>query len=491
MTGQIIPPPNAELRWNLRQLYADVFWFGVLAGSTLAFMAVYAARLDATSFQIGLLSAGPALVNLLFTLPAGRWLERHALLRSTFISSVLQRLGYVLLIGLPWVFMSATGQVWGMVWITLVMSVPGTLLAIAFNSTFAEVVPDEWRGQAVGWRNALVAVSVTLTTLLCGRILDKVVFPVNYQIVFLIGAVGALMSSYHLGRVRKEALTPGPSPSGGGESALAPLLRSGQAPGLSPAGSGEKAPALEERIAALPDAGAGVGSGEAGGALPPSPRAGQAPGPSPTRGGEEIAAGDGGGSGGVAVGGKGRLLRLDLLRGSFGTFMLAYVAFYTFQYFALPIFPLFYVNDLKLTDGMIGLGSAMFHGVMVLCSLWLSRASARFGHRKVLLASASAFVLYPMFMWLGHSAGWYFAACLWGGAVYAFLSGGLINRLMERSPADDRPAHMALHNLALNLGILAGSLLGPAVGEWIGLRDAMLVAVVVRAFAAWMLYRWG
>jgi predicted MFS family arabinose efflux permease len=183
------------------------------------------------------------------------------------------------------------------------------------------------------------------------------------------------------------------------------------------------------------------------------------------------------------------LLRLDALR-PFGTFMLAYFAFYTFQYFAADL-PLFYVNELKLTDGTIGLGSAMFHGVMVLCSLWLSRASARYGHRKVMLVSVFLFGQYPLLLGFANGPGWYYAACLTGGAVFAFLNGGLINRLMERVPADDRPAHMALHNLALNLGILAGSVLGPAVGEWIGLRETMFVAAALRVLAAVLLVWWG
>ena len=74
MTQTYLPNPDSTVRWNLRQLYWDVFWFGTLAGTTLAFLAVYSARLGASSLQIGLLSAGPAVVSLLFTLPAGRWL---------------------------------------------------------------------------------------------------------------------------------------------------------------------------------------------------------------------------------------------------------------------------------------------------------------------------------------------------------------------------------------------------------------------------------
>ena len=202
MTQTYLPTPDATVRWNLRQLYWDILWFGVLAGTTLAFLSVFAARLGASSFQVGLLSAGPAVVNLVFTLPAGRWLEGKPLIRAAFLSSIGQRAGYLVLVAIPWLFIQQQGQVWAIIGLTLVMSVAGTLLAIAFNALYAEVVPVEWRGRAAGWRNALVAVSVTLTTLLSGYILDQVIFPLNYQIVFLIGACGALLSSYHLSRVR-------------------------------------------------------------------------------------------------------------------------------------------------------------------------------------------------------------------------------------------------------------------------------------------------
>ncbi len=82
------------------------------------------------------------------------------------------------------------------------MAVAGTVLAIAFNAMFAEVLPPEWRAHAVGRRNIILAISITLGTLLCGQILDRLIFPYNYQIVFLIGAVAAILSSHHLGRIR-------------------------------------------------------------------------------------------------------------------------------------------------------------------------------------------------------------------------------------------------------------------------------------------------
>jgi len=165
MTVRVLSQP---LRANFHNLYLDVFWFGVLSGSTIAFVTIYAARLGASPFQISLLSAGPAVVNLVLSLPAGRWLENKALVPATFWSAALQRLGYLALIVLPW-FFSDQWQIWAVILITLLMSIPGTLLAISFNALFAEAVPPDWRAEVVGKRNALMAVSLTATTLLSGQ----------------------------------------------------------------------------------------------------------------------------------------------------------------------------------------------------------------------------------------------------------------------------------------------------------------------------------
>jgi predicted MFS family arabinose efflux permease len=63
------------------------------------------------------------------------------------------------------------------------------------------------------------------------------------------------------------------------------------------------------------------------------------------------------------------------------------------------------------------------------------------------------------------------------------VNAALLNRLLERVPEDDRPAHMALHNIALNLGILGGSLLGPLLGSWAGLRPTLLLAAGLRVIS--------
>ena len=169
-------------RANYRHLYADTAWYGLLAGSTIAFVAVFAARIGADSFQISLLAAGPALINLLLSIPAGRWLEKRSLTRASFWAAILHRIGYVVLIPLPWLFAGRL-QIWAIVLITLLMSIPGTFLAIGFNAMFADAVPVDMRGELVSKRTALTSIIMTAATLLSGQLLvwDQIAFPLNIK----------------------------------------------------------------------------------------------------------------------------------------------------------------------------------------------------------------------------------------------------------------------------------------------------------------------
>ena len=150
-TQPIMPP---ELRRHAPHFYGDIAWYGLLAGSTIAFLNVYAARIGATAFQIGMLTAGPAAINLLFTLPAGRWLRYRPVGNAVFWTAACARTLFLIYALLP-LTLPESAQIQVMIWATLLLTVPGVALAIGFNALFAAAVPIEWRGQVVGRRNAL------------------------------------------------------------------------------------------------------------------------------------------------------------------------------------------------------------------------------------------------------------------------------------------------------------------------------------------------
>lgn len=220
---QVAVPPQYHA--TFRHLYWDIAWFGVLSGSVVNFLTVYATRLGASELQVGLIGAVSAIVSLFLAIPSGRWLSKRDTNRAIFWTSVFYRIGFLFFIFLPWMFGDA-GQVIAIIVITLLMAIPLTPLGVGFNALFAEAVPDRYRAHVAGTRNIMLAITFILTSLVSGYILDTLPFPIGYQIVFGIGAFGAAMSSYHLYFVRPvqddtSALQPVPEPASA-KSALSP-----------------------------------------------------------------------------------------------------------------------------------------------------------------------------------------------------------------------------------------------------------------------------
>ncbi len=190
-----------QYRSNFTHLYLDIAWFGVLSGTAVNFLMVYATRLGATGLQIGLLAAMAAIVNLFLAIPAGRWIEKRHTGRAVFWSSVVFRIGYLFWIPLPWLF-DAQGQIWALIILAFLMAIPLTPLGVGFNALFAEAVPDRFRAQVAGTRNVTFAIAYMLTSLIAGTILKNMPFEPGYQVIFAIGAFGAAMSSYHIYHVK-------------------------------------------------------------------------------------------------------------------------------------------------------------------------------------------------------------------------------------------------------------------------------------------------
>ena len=186
-----------KYRSNFINLYFDIAWYGVLSGTVVNFINVYATRLGASGLQIGLLTAMSAVVNLFLAIPAGHWISKRHTGRAVFWSSVVFRIGYLLFIPLPWLFTNQ-GQIWALIILTFLMAIPLTPLGVGFNALFAESVPDRFRARVAGTRNVTFAIAYMLTSLVAGYILKNTTFPGGYQIIFVIGAFGAAMSSYHI-----------------------------------------------------------------------------------------------------------------------------------------------------------------------------------------------------------------------------------------------------------------------------------------------------
>jgi hypothetical protein len=425
-----VPP---EHRANFRYLYWDIAWFGILSGTSLSFISVYAARVGATALEIGLLNAGPALVGLLFTLPAGRWLYNRPVGGAVFWSAAIARSGYLFWAILP-LLLAPHGQIWALVGLVLLMTIPATILSVGFNALYASAVPPEWRGHVAGIRNAMLSFVFVVTSLVSGYLLNHLPMTVGYPLIFGLGFVGAVLSSvqlWHLRHITGETV-PGP-----------PQIR-----GI----IGDMARPGEIRILGV--------SLRASVAL------------------RAFARGT-------------NLLRIEVLRGHYGQVTAALFFFHLALFLPGSIFPLYWVNHLHFSDGVISVGTAIFHSAVLLGSLRVSQLAQRWGNHKLTAVGALVLSLYPLLTAFTENLPLFFITALVGGASWSLVGGAVGNYMLEKVPSTDRPAYLAWYNLALNAAVLLGSLGGSYLAEQMSLSLALIVCFAVRAVAAYVVWRVG
>jgi len=194
-------PRHTITEKNIWNLYAEIAWFGVLNGIATTFISVFAVRLGATTTQVGLLSALPALVNILWLLPSARIIERERRRLPLILwAGFWQRFSYLLIALMPLVF--ATGQVQVLIALVALITLPTALINVAITSLIAEVVPVQERARVVSTRQALVYGVSTVAGLVGGWALDLMPFPLNYQVVFGVGTLASALSLVYLRRIR-------------------------------------------------------------------------------------------------------------------------------------------------------------------------------------------------------------------------------------------------------------------------------------------------
>lgn len=73
------------------------------------------------------------------------------------------------------------------------MNFPGAAANVSWQSFIGNVIPPERRATAFATRNQLMGLCGVIASLLAGKIMDKLNFPVGFQVMFFIGFVLALL----------------------------------------------------------------------------------------------------------------------------------------------------------------------------------------------------------------------------------------------------------------------------------------------------------
>lgn len=141
----------------------------------------------------------------------------------------------------------------------------------------------------------------------------------------------------------------------------------------------------------------------------------------------------------------------------------------------VPLYSLFWVNELAAPDTVIGLRGTVGNCVLVVGYLLWGRWTRRLGHRTVLMLSAGLMALYPIATALSPTpAGLLPAAAIWGFGA-AGVDIGLFDMMLGVCPTERQPLFAAIWMIVARFAMFLGPLLGASLADLTTLGTALLI----------------
>jgi MFS family permease len=191
------PPTSAQVESNAHNLVMDTAWFGVFVGTCLNLMSVYVVRLGASSLLVSAVIFGPALVSIFWQLPATQLMTHTGHRMRWVIGSLFwHRFFYLLIALLPFFINRALAPI--TVFLLFLQAFFLATSNTSFMSMMADAIPPQRIPHVVGLRLAAIGLASTITTLIAGRVLQWIVFPLNYQVIFLVGWMASMGSVWYV-----------------------------------------------------------------------------------------------------------------------------------------------------------------------------------------------------------------------------------------------------------------------------------------------------
>ncbi len=142
----------------------------------------------------------------------------------------------------------------------------------------------------------------------------------------------------------------------------------------------------------------------------------------------------------------------------------------------IPLFGLFWVEELDAPDTLIGLRGTVGYVALVVGYLFWGRMANRIGRRLLLISAALGLALYPIATALSPSAIWLLPAAVIWGLTASGIDIGLFDIMLTAMPDERQPLFAAVWNMISNGAIFIGPLLGAALAQNTSRGTALLIA---------------
>lgn len=189
------------LHWRkLDQVDRNILFFcidsafqGLMMGGIFNFLTVFVVRLGASNLQTSLLTALPSLVVAFISIPVGQIVQRKThLVRYTNKVRVPHRLFILAAALLPFFVRDYNAMVIALIVLWTVKAVSNAFLEAPWMAVAADILPAKRRAAINSTRWFITSLITAGSVFIYGIILEKVIFPLNYQIVFFISFIGGV-----------------------------------------------------------------------------------------------------------------------------------------------------------------------------------------------------------------------------------------------------------------------------------------------------------
>ena len=165
------------------------------------FLPVFLTRMDATNFQVGLLSSMPGITGLLLSILVGRFLQTRKNIIPWYSLSRLFVIACYALTGVITLIMPKNYTVFSTLAIWAFATIPQTALSVAFSVVMNAVAGPEGRYTLLSRRWAIFGLTGVVFTFMITRVINLIAFPLNYGIMFLGLSLGGLISFYFSSKI--------------------------------------------------------------------------------------------------------------------------------------------------------------------------------------------------------------------------------------------------------------------------------------------------
>jgi hypothetical protein len=163
-------------------------------------------ELGATNAQVGLMVSLPFLANALVILLGMRIVTGRAnILRPACYASAMHRVFVLCLLPAP--LLPAHIRVWWVLTVYSLATASAALTSTWWTAMMSDVFPHRHRGAVFGTRAVFTGSAGVLATLITGKALDLMPYPVNYMVMFFLAAVTGFIAVRVLSRTRLPAPT--------------------------------------------------------------------------------------------------------------------------------------------------------------------------------------------------------------------------------------------------------------------------------------------